>query len=65
MYTSGPYNEQYPVVCMDESPKQLIEEGRPSLPMKPGEDAKVDYEYVRKGVVNQSRLYLILEGFKQ
>ena len=37
---------------MDESPKQLIEEGRPSIPIKPGQEARVDYEYVRNGVVN-------------
>lgn len=37
---------------MDESPKQLIEEGRPSIPMKPGQDAREDYEYIRNGVVN-------------
>lgn len=47
-----PYDKDYPVVCMDESPKQLIEEGRPSMAMKPGQDARVDYEYIRKGVVN-------------
>lgn len=37
---------------MDESPKQLIEEGRPSTPMKPGQEARMDYEYIRNGVVN-------------
>ncbi len=47
-----PYNANYPVVCMDESPKQLIEEGLPSMPMKPGQEARVDYEYIRHGVVN-------------
>lgn len=47
-----PYNKKYPVVCMDESPKQLIEEGRHSIAMKPGQEARVDYEYVRHGVVN-------------
>ncbi len=47
-----PYNPDYPVVCMDESPKQLIEEARISVPMKPGHQARVDYEYIRKGVVN-------------
>jgi len=46
------YDVDYPVICMDESPKQLIGEGRPSSPMKPGQEARVDYEYVRKGVVN-------------
>ncbi len=47
-----PYNKDYPVVCMDESPKQLIEELRASTVMKPGREARVDYEYIRHGVVN-------------
>jgi hypothetical protein len=47
-----PYDADFPVVCMDESPKQLIEEGRTSIAMKPGQEARVDYEYVRHGVVN-------------
>lgn len=47
-----PYNEDYPVVCMDESPKQLISETRESIPMKCGQEARIDYEYIRKGVVN-------------
>ena len=42
----------YPVVCMDESPKQLIEDTRPSTAMKPGQEIRVDYEYIRNGVVN-------------
>lgn len=47
-----PYDADYPVVCMDESPKQLIEETRASIAMRPGQEARVDYEYVRNGVVN-------------
>lgn len=47
-----PYDKDFPVVCMDESPKQLIEEGKPTLPIKPGQEERVDYEYVRHGVVN-------------
>jgi transposase len=46
-----PYDENYPVVCMDESPKQLIEEVA-SAPMKPGQEARLDYEYIRHGMVN-------------
>jgi len=45
------YDEDYPVICMDESPKQLIEEIA-SMPMKPGQEARVDYEYIRHGMVN-------------
>lgn len=41
-----PYNEDYPVVCMDESPKQLIEQ-LASTAIKPGQEALVDYEYIQ------------------
>ena len=47
-----PYDPEYPVVCMDELPKQLIQEGRPSIAMKPGQEAREDYEYIRQGVAN-------------
>lgn len=47
-----PYDASFPVVCMDESPKQLIQEGKPSKALRPGYEARVDYEYVRHGVVN-------------
>lgn len=47
-----PYDENYPVICMDESPKQLISEGRKSIPMSKGREARLDYEYVRHGTVN-------------
>lgn len=47
-----PYNPDYPVICMDESPKQLISEARPGQKMAPGREARVDYEYIRHGVVN-------------
>lgn len=47
-----PYDPLYPVVCMDESPKQLIAETRTPIPAKPGQLAKYDYEYSRKGTCN-------------
>ena len=46
-----PYDPDYPVVCMDESSKQLTGEIRESVPCKPGQIERVDDEYVRKGVV--------------
>lgn len=46
-----PYSEEYPVVCMDESPKQLIETVKEEK-MEKGKEKRVDYEYVRHGVVN-------------
>ena len=47
-----PYNPQFPVVCMDESPKQLIKETRKPIQAFPGQLARHDYEYERCGVCN-------------
>jgi len=47
-----PYDKKYPVVCMDESPKQLIGETQTPIEAKPGSIEKYDYEYVRNGVCN-------------
>jgi len=47
-----PYDEKYPVVCMDESPKQMIGETKTPIEAKPGSVEKFDYEYVRNGVCN-------------
>ena len=46
-----PYSAEYPVVCMDESPKQLIGETRITNRIKDG-CKLMDYEYSRKGVCN-------------
>ena len=45
-----PYDEKFPLVCMDESPKQLIGETREEIQMEPGSEKKIDSEYVRNGV---------------
>ena len=47
-----PFHPMYPVVCMDESPKQLIAETKVPIPVAPGKPAKYDYEYRRCGVCN-------------
>ena len=49
---SRPYDARFPVVCMDESSKQLIEEIRQSLPARPGTEEKYDCEYKRNGTCN-------------
>jgi hypothetical protein len=45
-----PYDPDYPVVCMDESCKQMIGEVRTPIPCAPGQPARIDDEYVRNGV---------------
>ena len=44
------YDESKPVVCIDETNKQLIAETR--IPCEPGQPEKVDYEYERNGVAD-------------
>ena len=47
-----PYDARYPVVGMDESPRQLIRATRPALPMRSGAVSRYDDEYERCGVCN-------------
>ena len=47
-----PYDASYPVVCMDETPRQLIRETRLPVPARPGQPERCDYEYERCGVCN-------------
>jgi hypothetical protein len=44
-----PYDERFPLVCMDESCRQLVGEVAPPLPMAPGRPCRIDHEYVRHG----------------
>ena len=53
-----PYDPMWPVVCMDEQPRQLIREVRCPLPAEPGRPARYDYEYERGGTAN---LFLFCE----
>jgi len=56
-----PYNPHRPVVCMDETSKQLVAELRIPLPIRPGRPRRVDYEYERKGTAN---VFLFSEPLK-
>lgn len=47
-----PYDARFPVVCMDESPRQLIDEVKTPIAGAPGRPARYDYEYKRRGVCN-------------
>ena len=47
-----PYDPQRPVVCMDETNKQLLADTREPLPMEPGQVECIDHEYARQGVAN-------------
>jgi hypothetical protein len=47
-----PYDPEYPLVCFDETTKQLVRETRLALPARLGQAARYDYEYQRNGVRN-------------
>jgi DDE superfamily endonuclease len=53
-----PYDPARPVVCLDETSKQLIGETRTPIPAEPGQLQRIDYEYERKGTAN---LFMIFE----
>jgi transposase len=46
------YDARFPLVCFDESSKQLIQEKRLPLPARPGAPQRYDYEYQRNGTRN-------------
>jgi hypothetical protein len=57
-----PYDPKRPKVNFDESNKQLIKETRASLPGRPGQPERYDYEYERNGTRN---IFLFVEPLVQ
>jgi hypothetical protein len=53
-----PYDPRYPLVCFDETSKQLVKETRVPLPIEAGHPPRSDYEYERNGVRN---LFMFVE----
>jgi DDE superfamily endonuclease len=56
-----PFDPAQPVVCLDETSRQLLSEARPPLPPEPGRPTRHDPEYVRGGVAN---LFLVTEPLR-
>jgi hypothetical protein len=59
-----PRDPDRPLVCLDESSKQLLAETRVPIPMKPGRPARFDYEYERNGTANLFMMFAPLEGWR-
>ena len=59
-----PRDPAHPVVCLDETSKQMIVETRQPIPAKPGRKARHDYEYTRNGVANLFMMFAPLEGWR-
>ncbi len=60
-----PWDPRRPVVCLDETSRQLLGEVRPPLPIAPGRPARADPEYVRGGVTNLFLVTEPLRGWRQ
>jgi hypothetical protein len=60
-----PRAPDYPLVCLDETSKQLIAETRVPIPMKAGRPARFDYEYERNGTANLFMMFAPLEGWRR
>src|SRR6266545_3248572 len=59
-----PHDGDCPLVCLDETSKQLIAETRVPIPMKAGRPARFDYEYERNGTANLFMMFAPLEGWR-
>ncbi len=59
-----PDDPQYPLVCFDESPYQLVSEVRQPLPVAPGQPVRYDYEYRREGTCNLFLFFEPLRGWR-
>ena len=59
-----PYDPAKPVVCFDETSKQLIGETRQALPARPGQVTRYDYEYERNGTRNLFMFFEPLAGYR-
>jgi DDE superfamily endonuclease len=60
-----PYDPLRPIVCMDETSKQLIGETRQPVDATPGQPRRVDYEYKRKGVADLFMFFEPLRGWRR
>ena len=59
-----PYDEDHPLVCMDETSKQQIMEVREPIPCGPGRNCRYDSHYKRNGVSNLFMFFAPLEGWR-
>ena len=57
-----PFDESCPLVCLDETSKQLVSETRPSIPCQPEQVRRVDPEYRRNGTASVFMMMLPLKG---
>lgn len=60
-----PYDADHPVLCMDETSKQIVKETRVGEPAAPGQLERFDYEYERNGTANVFMFVEPLRGWRK
>ena len=60
-----PYDERYPVLCMDEQPVQLLKETRQPIAATKAHPRRVDYEYERAGTASIFMFCEPLAGWRE
>ena len=59
-----PYDPDFPVVCLDEAMKQLVQETLMPIPAQPGQPQRQDYQYKRNGTANLFMLCEPMAGWR-
>lgn len=60
-----PYDKDYPIVCMDEQPVQLINEVKIPVPETKEHPKRIDYEYKRNGTASIFMFAEALKGWRK
>ena len=60
-----PYDQDCPIVCMDEQPVQLVKDTREPIEAKPGRPERHDYEYERCGTAACFMFTEVLAGWRK
>lgn len=59
------YNEEHPLICMDEASKQVVADVEPALPMSPGRPRREDHHYQRKDVRALFMFFNPIDGWRR
>lgn len=64
LYTA-PHSPEEPLICMDEAAKQLLRDSQEPLPIQPGQPAREDYHYERRGTAAIFLFFDPLRGWRR
>lgn len=61
----GEYSDEFPLICMDEASKQLLEDELPAIPMATGRVRREDYHYERRGTQSLFMFFNPISGWRR